>query len=209
MTSLSPWTAMRCMWLRSQAHRGKPEGHACHTSPRSVSSRRFASFAQKAAAHRCNRLDVPIPCHHHHATAPPYTSRVAPTSYRRKIPRIACRTCTVHVRVLGKRAILRHAHGHAYAAGGAVWAQALILGASVAGILALAALLRPPQAQIRAPFTETAGSITSRRPSSDPPSYSERFDARLLRSVHRPHDQRNTQAAPSQSGSPSLRDVFA
>lgn len=27
-------------------------------------------------------------------------------------------TCTVHVRVLGKRAILRHAHGHAYAAGG-------------------------------------------------------------------------------------------
>lgn len=49
---------------------------------------------------------------------PPYTSRVAPTSYRRKIPRIACRTCTVHVRVLGKRAILRHAHGHAYAAGG-------------------------------------------------------------------------------------------
>lgn len=92
---------------------------------------------------------------------------------------------------------------------GAVWAQALILGASVAGILALAALLRPPQAQIRAPFTETAGSITSRRPSSDPPSYSERFDARLLRSVHRPHDQRNTQAAPSQSGSPSLRDVFA
>lgn len=92
---------------------------------------------------------------------------------------------------------------------GAVWAQALILGASVAGILALAALLRPPQAQIRAPFTETAGSITSRRPSSDPPSYSERFDARLLRSVHRPHDQRNTKAAPSQSGSPSLRDVFA
>ena len=49
---------------------------------------------------------------------PPYTSRVAPASYRRKIPRIACRTCTVHVRVLGKRAILRHAHGHAYAAGG-------------------------------------------------------------------------------------------
>lgn len=40
---------MRCMWLRSQAHRGKPEGHACHTSPRSVSSRRFAGFAQKAA----------------------------------------------------------------------------------------------------------------------------------------------------------------
>lgn len=92
---------------------------------------------------------------------------------------------------------------------GAVWAQALILGASVAGILALAALLRPPQAQIRAPFTETAGSITNHRPSSDPPSYSERFDARLLRSVHRPHDQRNTQAAPSQSGSSSLRDVFA
>lgn len=56
---------------------------------------------------------------------------------------------------------------------------------------------------------ETAGSITSHRPSSDPPSYSERFDARLLRSVHRSHDQRNTQAAPSQSGSPSLRDVFA
>lgn len=49
---------------------------------------------------------------------PPYTSRVAPASYRRKIPRIACCTCTVHVRVLGKRAILRHAHGHAYAAGG-------------------------------------------------------------------------------------------
>ena len=65
-----------------------------------------------------NRLDVPIPCHYHHATAPPYTSRVAPTSYRKKIPRIACRTCTVHVRVLGKRAFLRHAHGHAYAAGG-------------------------------------------------------------------------------------------
>lgn len=58
------------------------------------------------------------PCHHHHATAPPYTSRVAPTSYRKKIPRIACRTCTVHVRVLGKRVIFRHAHGHAYAAGG-------------------------------------------------------------------------------------------
>ncbi len=118
MTSLSPWTAIRCMWLRSQAHRGKPEGHACHTSPCSVSSRRFAGFAQKAATHRCNRLDVPTPCHHHHATAPPYTSRVVPTSYRKKIPRIACRTCTVHVRVLGKRAILRHAHGHAYAAGG-------------------------------------------------------------------------------------------
>lgn len=119
MTSPSPWTAIRCMWLRSQAHRGKPEGHACRIPPRSVSSRRFADFAQKAAAHRCNRLDVPIPCHHHHATAPPpYTSRVAPASYRRKIPRIACRTCTVHVRVLGKRAILRHAHGHAYAAGG-------------------------------------------------------------------------------------------
>lgn len=49
---------------------------------------------------------------------PPYTSRVAPTSYRKKIPRIACRTCTVHVRVLGKRASLRHTHGHAYAAGG-------------------------------------------------------------------------------------------
>lgn len=48
----------------------------------------------------------------------PYTSRVAPTSYRKKTTRIACRTCTVHVRVLGKRAILRHAHGHAYAAGG-------------------------------------------------------------------------------------------
>lgn len=40
---------------------------------------------------------------------PPYTSRVAPTSYRKKTTRIACRTCTVHVRVLGKRAILRHA----------------------------------------------------------------------------------------------------
>lgn len=118
MTSLSPWTAMRCMWLGSQAHRGKPKGHACRTSPRSVSSRRFASFAQKAVTHRCNGLDVPTPCHHHHATAPPYTSRVAPTSYRKKIPRIACRTCTVHVRVLGKRAIFRHAHGHAYAAGG-------------------------------------------------------------------------------------------
>lgn len=49
---------------------------------------------------------------------PPYTSRVVPTSYRKKIPRIACRTCTAHVRVLGRRAILRHAHGHAYAAGG-------------------------------------------------------------------------------------------
>lgn len=49
---------------------------------------------------------------------PPYTSRVALTSYRKKIPRIACRTCTVHVRALGKRAIFRHAHGHAYAAGG-------------------------------------------------------------------------------------------
>lgn len=49
---------------------------------------------------------------------PPYTSRVAPTSYRKKTTRIACRTCTVHVRVLEKRAILRHAHGHAYAAGG-------------------------------------------------------------------------------------------
>ena len=133
----------------------------------------------------------------------PYTSRVAPTSYRKKIPRIACRTCTVHVRVLGRRAILRHAHGHAYAAGGRRVSTSTILGASVAGILALTALLRPPQAQIRAPFTETAGAITSRRPSSDPPSYSERFDARLLRSVHRPHDQRNTQAAPSQSGSPS------
>lgn len=71
MTSLSPWTAMRCMWLGSQAHRGKPKGHACRTSPRSVSSRRFASFAQKAVTHRCNGLDVPTPCHHHHATAPP------------------------------------------------------------------------------------------------------------------------------------------
>lgn len=49
---------------------------------------------------------------------PPYTSRVVPASYRKKIPRIACRTCTAHVRVLGRRAILRHAHGHAYAAGG-------------------------------------------------------------------------------------------
>lgn len=49
---------------------------------------------------------------------PPYTSRVALTSYRKKIPRIACRTCTVHVRALGKRAIFRHAHGHAYTAGG-------------------------------------------------------------------------------------------
>lgn len=100
-------------------------------------------------------------------------------------------------------------HGHAYAAGGRRVSTSTILGASVAGILALTALLRPPQTQIRTPFTETAGAITSRRPSSDPPSYSERFDARLLRSVHRPHDQRNTQAAPSQSGSPSLRDVFA
>ena len=99
----------------------------------------------------------------------PYTSRVAPTSYRKKIPRIACRTCTVHVRVLGRRAILRHAHGHAYAAGGRRVSTSTILGASVAGILALTALLRPPQAQIRAPFTETAGAITSRRPSSDPP----------------------------------------
>ena len=109
---------MRCMWLRSQAHRGKPEGHACHASPCSVSSRRFAGFAQKAATtdavDRMYRLPVITITRRH----PPYTSRVAPTSYRKKIPRIACRTCTVHVRVLGKRAILRHAHGHAYAAGG-------------------------------------------------------------------------------------------
>lgn len=118
MTSLSPWTAIRCMWLRSQAHRGKPKGHACRTSPRSVSSRRFASFAQKAVTHRCNGLDVRLPVITITRRHPSYTSRVAPTSYRKKIPRIACRTCTVHVRVLGKRAIIRHAHGHAYAAGG-------------------------------------------------------------------------------------------
>lgn len=210
MTSLSPWTAMRCMWLRSQAHRGKPEGHACHTSPRSVSSRRFASFAQKAAAHRCNRLDVPIPCHHHHATAPPHIRQGSPLLRieGKSLESLAALALFTFV-FLGSELFFDMRMGMPMPLEGAVWAQALILGASVAGILALAALLRPPQAQIRAPFTETAGSITSRRPSSDPPSYSERFDARLLRSVHRPHDQRNTQAAPSQSGSPSLRDVFA
>lgn len=109
---------MRCMWLRSQAHRGKPKGHACRTSPRSVSSRRFAGFAQKAATTDAMdwmyRLSVITITRRH----PPYTSRVAPTSYRKKIPQITCRTCTVHVRVLGRQAILRHAHGYAYAAGG-------------------------------------------------------------------------------------------
>lgn len=198
------------MWLRSQAHRGKPEGHACHTSPRSVSSRRFAGFAQKAATHRCNGLDVPTFCHYHHATAPPHIRQGSPLlRIERKSLESLAALALFTFAFLGGEPFFDMRHGHAYAAGGRRVSTSTILGASVAGILALTALLRPPQAQIRAPFTETAGAITSRRPSSDPPSYSERFDARLLRSVHRPHDQRNTQAAPSQSGSPSLRDVFA
>ena len=216
MMSLSPWTAIRCMWLESQAHRGKPEGHACHASPCSVSSRRFAGFAQKAATHRCNGLDVPTFCHHHHATAPPIYVKgrpyfVSKENHSNRLPHLHCSrsrsweaghsSACAWACLCRWRAPCEHKHLSS--------AQALILGASVTDILAPTALLRPPQAQIRAPFTETAGAITSRRPSSDPPSYSERFDARLLRSVHRPHDQRNTQAAPSQSGSPSLRDVFA
>lgn len=210
MMSLSPWTAIRCMWLRSQAHRGKPEGHACHASPCSVSSRRFAGFAQKAATHRCSRLDVPTPCHHHHATAPPHIRQGSPLlRIERKSLESLAALALFTFAFLGSELFFDMRMGMPMPLEGAVWAQALILGASVAGILAPTALLRPPQAQIRTPFTEAAGAITSHRPSSDPPSYSKRFDARLLRSVHRPHDQRNTQAAPSQSGSPSLRDVFA
>ena len=203
MTSLSPWTAIRCMWLRSQAHRGKPRGHACRTSPRSVSSRRFAGFAQKAATHRCNGLDVPTFCHYHHATAPPpYTSRVAPTSYRKKIPQITCRTCTVHVRVLGRRAILRHAHGHAYAAGGRRVSTSTYPRRKRCRHPRPHCALGASASSDPGTLYETAGSITSHRPSSDPPSYSERFDARLLRSVHHPHDQRNTQAAPPKAEAP-------
>ncbi len=209
MTSLSPWTAMRCMWLRSQAHRGKPKGHACRTSPRSVSSRRFAGFAQKAATTDAMdwmyRLSVITITRRH----PPYTSRVAPTSYRKKIPQITCRTCTVHVRVLGRRAILRHAHGYAYAAGGRRVSTSTYPRRKRCRHPRPHCALEASASSDPGTLYETAGSITSHRPSSDPPSYSERFDARLLRSVHRSHDQRNTQAAPSQSGSPSLRDVFA
>lgn len=140
---------------------------------------------------------------------PPYTSRVAPTSYRKKIPRIACRTCTVHVRVLGKRAILRHTHGHAYAAGGRR--------VSTSTYPRRKRCRHPrPHCALEASASSDPGTLYRNRGSHHQPqaverpaSYSERFDARLLRSVHRPHDQRNTQAAPSQSGSPSLRDVFA
>lgn len=140
---------------------------------------------------------------------PPYTSRVAPTSYRKKTTRIACRTCTVHVRVLGKRAILRHAHGHAYAAGGRR--------VSTSTYSRRKRYRHPrPHCALEASASSDPGTLYRNRGSHHQPqaverpaSYSERFDARLLRSVHRPHDQRNTQAAPSQSGSPSLRDVFA
>ena len=140
---------------------------------------------------------------------PPYTSRVAPTSYRKKIPQITCRTCTVHVRVLGRRAILRHAHGYAYAAGGRRVSTSTYPRRKRCRHPRPHCALEASASSDPGTLYDTAGSITSHRPSSDPPSYSERFDARLLRSVHRSHDQRNTQAAPSQSGSPSLRDVFA
>lgn len=106
------------MWLRSQAHRGKPKAmpvaHPLAPFRRGVSRVLRRRPRLTDAIDWMYRLSVITITRRH----PPYTSRVAPASYRRKIPRIACRTCTVHVRVLGKRAILRHAHGHAYAAGG-------------------------------------------------------------------------------------------
>ena len=45
---------------------------------------------------------------------------VSKENHSNRLPHLHCSrcTCTVHVRVLGKRAIFRHAHGHAYAAGG-------------------------------------------------------------------------------------------
>lgn len=119
MTSLSPWTAMRCMWLRSQAHRGKPEGHACHTSPRSVSSRRFAGFAQKAATHRCNGLDVPTFRHHHHATAPPHIRQGSPLLRIERKPLESLAALALFTfAFLGSELFFDMRHGHAYAAGG-------------------------------------------------------------------------------------------
>lgn len=108
---------MRCMWLRSQAHRGKPKAMPA-THPLAPFRRGVSRVLRRRprltdAMDWMYRLSVITITRRH----PPYTSRVAPTSYRKKIPRIACRTCTAHVRVLGRRAILRHAHGHAYAAG--------------------------------------------------------------------------------------------
>lgn len=103
----------------------------------------------------------------------------------------------------------RHAHGHAYAAGGRRVSTSTYPRRKRCRHPRPHCALEASASSDPGTLYETAGSITSHRPSSDPPSHSERFDARLLRSVHRSHDQRNTQAAPSQSGSPSLRDVFA
>lgn len=140
---------------------------------------------------------------------PPIYVKGRPYFVSKEIPRITCRTCTVHVRVLGRRAILRHAHGHAYAAGGRR--------VSTSTYPRRKRCRHPrPHCALEASASSDPGTLYRNRGSHHQPqaverpaSYSERFDARLLRSVHRPHDQRNTQAAPSQSGSPSLRDVFA
>ena len=92
---------------------------------------------------------------------------------------------------------------------GAVWAQALILGASVAGILALAALLRPPQAQIRAPFTETAdpspttGRRATRRPTPSDSTLgsSAQSTVPMTNATPKPHPPK-AEAPPSETYSP-------
>lgn len=102
------------MWLESQAHRRRRKPILCPTPAafRHRVSRVFAREAPRPQLQWAKRIGLPR--RRHHAIALPYTPKVA-ALHTEKILRIACRACAVRIRVFGKRAFLRQAHGHASA----------------------------------------------------------------------------------------------